>query len=89
MCYAISSSYQGSCISVAFVLLDLTKIKACCINSVHLAYKTARLKHGEKPLFIKPHRALYVLLDEVEKELDKLEKNGVIVKPTDQTGQAQ
>ena len=33
LCYAISSSYQGSRI-IRFLLLDLTKIKACNINSV-------------------------------------------------------
>ena len=42
------------------------------------------MKDGAKPIFIKPRRVPYALKEEVEKELDKLEKNGV-----DQTGQAQ
>ena len=44
LCYAISSSYQGARISIAFVLVDLTKIKAYWINSVCPAYETAHLK---------------------------------------------
>ena len=35
---------------------------------------------GAKPIFIKPRRVPYALKDEVEKELNKLEKNGVTVK---------
>ena len=38
------------------------------------------MKDGAKPIFIKPRRIPYALKEEVEKELDKLEKNGVIVK---------
>ena len=38
------------------------------------------MKDGAKPIFIKPRRVPYALKEEVEKELDKLEKNGVIVK---------
>jgi len=38
------------------------------------------MKDGAKPIFIKPHRVPHALKDEVERELDKLEKNGVIVK---------
>ena len=37
------------------------------------------MKHGAKAIFIKPLRVPYALKDEVEKELSKLEKNGVIV----------
>jgi len=38
------------------------------------------MKDDAKPIFIKPQGVLYALKDEVERELDKLEKNGVIVK---------
>ena len=38
------------------------------------------MKDGATPIYIKPHRVPYALKEEVEKELDKLEKNGVIVK---------
>ena len=38
------------------------------------------MKDGAKPIFIKPRRVPYALKDEVEREVDKLEKNGVIVK---------
>ena len=38
------------------------------------------MKGGAKPIFVKPHRVPYALKDEVERTLDKLEKNGVIVK---------
>ena len=34
------------------------------------------IKDGAKPNFIKPRRIPYALKDEVDKELDKLEKNG-------------
>ena len=38
------------------------------------------MKDGAKPIFIKPRRVPYAIKEEVEKELDKLKKNGVIVK---------
>ena len=38
------------------------------------------MKDGAKPIFIKPRMVPYALKEEVEKELDELEKNGVIVK---------
>ena len=38
------------------------------------------MKDGAKPIFVKPRRVPYALKDEVERELDKPEKNGVIVK---------
>ena len=38
------------------------------------------IKDGAKPIFIKPRRVPYAVKNEVEKELGKLEKNGVIVK---------
>ena len=38
------------------------------------------MEDGARPIFVKPRRVPYALKDEVERELDKLEKNGVIVK---------
>ena len=38
------------------------------------------MKDGAKPILEKPRRVPYALKDEVERELDKLEKNGVIIK---------
>ena len=35
------------------------------------------MKYGAKPIFVKPRRVPYALKDEVERKLDKLEKNGV------------
>ena len=34
------------------------------------------MKDGAKPIFVKPPRVLYALKDEIERELDKLEKMG-------------